>query len=92
VKRFFYFIFTFEKMFGNFSCLILPLLLSFLLFFKVWMKLFSKEWILCPWIWILSSLFDSTCQSVLDIVGPFKVMSSKPKSEPWLNDTTRAVR
>lgn len=40
---------------------------------------------LCPW-------FHSTCQSVLDTVAPLKTRQSRTKSEPWLSDTTRAVR
>lgn len=40
----------------------------------------------------LNSLCRSTCQNILDIVAPFKIMRSKPQSELWLNDTTRAVR
>lgn len=37
----------------------------------------------------LISLFLSTC---LDTVAPLKSVLSKPKSELWLNETTRAVR
>ena len=40
----------------------------------------------------LSSWFHSTCQTVLDTVAPFKFRQPKTKSEPWLNDTTHAVR
>ena len=40
----------------------------------------------------LSSWFHSTCQTVLDTVAPLKSRQPKTKSEPWLNDTTHAVR
>jgi len=40
----------------------------------------------------LSTLFDSTCTNILNYVAPFKTVHSKPLSEPWLNDTTRALR
>lgn len=40
----------------------------------------------------LTSLFHSTCQNILDTVAPYKILPSKPQSELWLNDTTRAVR
>ncbi len=39
----------------------------------------------------LTSLLNSTCQSALTIVAPFKVMHPKPKTEPWINDITRVV-
>ena len=40
----------------------------------------------------LSSWFHSNCQTVLDTVVPLKSRQPKTKSEPWLNDTTHAVR
>ena len=40
----------------------------------------------------LTSTFLSTCASTLDTVAPLKIMHPRPKSEPWLNDTTRAAR
>uniref|UniRef100_A0A3B4X257 Reverse transcriptase domain-containing protein n=1 Tax=Seriola lalandi dorsalis TaxID=1841481 RepID=A0A3B4X257_SERLL len=40
----------------------------------------------------LSSWFRSSCQIVLDTVAPLKIRLPKTKCEPWLNDTTRAVR
>lgn len=40
----------------------------------------------------LSSWFYNTCQTVLDSVAPLKTRQPKTKSEPWLNDETRAVR
>lgn len=40
----------------------------------------------------LSSLFYSTCRTALDTVAPLKTRQPKTKSEPWLNDTTHAVR
>ncbi len=40
----------------------------------------------------LTSLFFSTCQSILDTVAPFRTVREKPRVQPWLNATTRAVR
>lgn len=40
----------------------------------------------------LTSSFLSTCAGILDTVAPCKVMCPRPKSEPWLNDTTHAAR
>ncbi len=40
----------------------------------------------------LTSLFSSTCQSILDIVAPLRTVREKPRVQPWLNSTTRAVR
>ncbi|XP_055512319.1 uncharacterized protein LOC129709775 [Leucoraja erinacea] len=40
----------------------------------------------------LSSWLHSTCQTVLDTVAPLKFRQPKTKFEPWMNDTTRAVR
>jgi len=40
----------------------------------------------------LSSWFHSTCKAAIDTVAPLKTRQPKTKSEPWLNDTTRAVR
>ena len=40
----------------------------------------------------LSSWFHSTCKATIDTVAPLKTRQPKTKSEPWLNDTTRAVR
>lgn len=36
--------------------------------------------------------FNSTCVHALDHVAPLKTHRHKPKSEPWLNDTTRTFR
>lgn len=36
--------------------------------------------------------FNSTCVQALDQVAPLKTHLHKPKSEPWLNDTTRTLR
>lgn len=50
-------------------------------------------WVLvfmCPEEFISS--FNSTCSEILDWVAPFKLRSIKPKADPWLNDTTRALR
>lgn len=40
----------------------------------------------------LSSWFYSTCRTALDTVSPLKTRLPKTKAEPWLNNTTRAVR
>lgn len=40
---------------------------------------------------ILSS-FHSTCSGILDSIAPFRHKSAKPRTDPWLNDTTRAIR
>ena len=39
----------------------------------------------------LTSAFLSTCTGALDIVAPLKLMRPRAKSEPWLNDVTRAA-
>lgn len=36
--------------------------------------------------------FEATCKSVLDSVAPLKSRRPKPKTEPWLNESTRAMR
>lgn len=41
---------------------------------------------------VLTAKFLSTCQIILDTVAPLKVRRPKLKSEPWLNDITRAAR
>ena len=41
---------------------------------------------------LLLSSFLSTCVGILDTVAPLKAMHPRPRSEPWLNDTTRAAR
>lgn len=41
---------------------------------------------------ILTSSFLSTCAGSLDTVVPLKVRCPRPKTEPWLKDTTRAAR
>lgn len=41
---------------------------------------------------ILTSSFLSTCAGSLDTVAPLKVRCPRPKTEPWLKDTTRAAR
>lgn len=41
---------------------------------------------------VLSSLFESSCLTILDSLAPFKTRQPKAKTEPWFNDTTRAVR
>ncbi len=40
----------------------------------------------------LNSKFLSTCLNILDTVAPLKARRPQPKSEPWLNDSTRAAR
>lgn len=40
----------------------------------------------------LAACFDSVCLSVLDCVAPVKARQTKPRSEPWLNESTRAAR
>lgn len=40
----------------------------------------------------LTSSFLSTYASILGTVAPHKVMRPRPKSEPWLNDTTHGAR
>ena len=40
----------------------------------------------------LTALFNSTCATILDTIAPFKTSKPKPKGDPWLNDTTRALR
>uniref|UniRef100_A0A3B3HT18 Reverse transcriptase domain-containing protein n=1 Tax=Oryzias latipes TaxID=8090 RepID=A0A3B3HT18_ORYLA len=40
----------------------------------------------------MSSCLYSTCQTVLDSVAPLKTRLSRLRSEPWLDETTRAVR
>jgi hypothetical protein len=36
--------------------------------------------------------FNSVCTTILDDVAPLKVRRVKTKVEPWINDTTRALR
>ena len=36
--------------------------------------------------------FNSTCLSILDSIAPLKLKKPKPKTVPWLNETTRAER
>ena len=38
------------------------------------------------------SVFNSTCTDLLDAVAPFRTKRSKPMTERWLNETTRALR
>lgn len=45
---------------------------------------------LCPETFI--SDFYSTCSGIVDCVALFRSISTKPKPDPWLNDTTRALR
>ncbi|XP_034562467.1 uncharacterized protein LOC117829052, partial [Notolabrus celidotus] len=40
----------------------------------------------------LSSWFDSSCLTILDSVAPLKAVKPRAKSEPWLNEDTRATR
>ena len=40
----------------------------------------------------LTSLFYTTCSSILDSIAPLKWKRPKPKGLPWLNDATRALR
>lgn len=40
----------------------------------------------------LISCFSSTCINILDKIAPLKPRRSKPNSEPWINDLTRAAR
>lgn len=41
---------------------------------------------------VLITLFNSTCTNILDSVAPLRMKRTKALSEPWLNDTTRAIR
>ena len=40
----------------------------------------------------LTSNFLSTCGGILNTVAPLKTKRPRPRSEPWLNDTTRTAR
>ena len=40
----------------------------------------------------LVSLFNSSCSNILDTIAPLKRRHPKPKSQPWLDDTTRSLR
>lgn len=40
----------------------------------------------------LLSSFNSACTGILDTIAPLKVRRTKSKSEPWLNDSTRALQ
>ncbi len=40
----------------------------------------------------LLTSFTSVCSNILDSIAPLKTRCFKPKSEPWLNDSTRAAR
>ena len=39
-----------------------------------------------------TSMFNSACTAILDFLAPLKTQTSKSASEPWLNDSTRALR
>ena len=41
---------------------------------------------------MLSSWFHFSCRTILDFVGPFKMVQPKAKPESWFNGTTRAAR
>ncbi|KAL1268809.1 hypothetical protein QQF64_034172 [Cirrhinus molitorella] len=45
---------------------------------------------LCPDLFLSS--FHTICSQIMDSVAPYKVMGTKSPSDPWLNDTTRALR
>ena len=36
--------------------------------------------------------FNSACTDILDSVAPFRTMRIKARTEPWLNDSTHALR
>lgn len=40
----------------------------------------------------LLSSFSERSTAILDSIAPFKRRSTKPKADPWLNDTTRTLR
>lgn len=41
----------------------------------------------------LLTMFNVTCTNVLDMAAPFrKTKRSRPKTDPWLNKDTRAIR
>jgi len=40
----------------------------------------------------LVSLFNTSCSNILDSIAPLKLRHPKPKSQPWLDDTTRSLR
>ncbi|KAI2645502.1 putative RNA-directed DNA polymerase from transposon BS [Labeo rohita] len=44
----------------------------------------------CPDLFLSS--FHTICSQIMDSVAPYKVMGTKSPSDPWLNDTTRALR
>lgn len=53
----------------------------------------------CPWNMSdnlsadqLLSIFNFSCTAILDTVAPFRLKRPKTLSEPWLNDSTRALR
>ncbi|XP_055015067.1 uncharacterized protein LOC129410609 [Boleophthalmus pectinirostris] len=40
----------------------------------------------------LNTMFNTICTDILDAVAPLVMKRAKPTSEPWLNETTRALR
>ncbi len=38
------------------------------------------------------SMIDSICTDILDSIAPFRLKCFKPLAEPWLNESTRALR
>lgn len=37
-------------------------------------------------------MFNSICTDILECVAPVRIKEQKPKSYPWLNNTTQALR
>lgn len=40
----------------------------------------------------ITSLFNSTCRDILDLIAPFTTRRPQSVTEPWLNDTTHTLR
>lgn len=38
------------------------------------------------------AMFDSLCTKILDLIAPMTLKRIKPQKEPWLNESTRALR
>lgn len=41
---------------------------------------------------VLNGRFESTCLNILDSIAPLRLRNPKRDNEPWLNETTRALR
>ena len=41
---------------------------------------------------VCMAMFDSLCTEILDSIGPMTLKRVKPQTEPWLNESTRALR